>query len=179
MTVLQPADDLETVQVVEHLVREGEGPSFLRLTRQKVPQIHEEGYRFRFGKLDQLRTGDDLAILGTGATVHGALDAAGQLAGEGIQASVVNVHTIKPLDVEGLEQVAKRCGRIMTVEDHGVTGGLGSAVCEALAETTPVPVHRVALREFGESGSSEDLFEKHHLDAPGIYAEAKQFLARF
>jgi len=179
MTVLQPADDLEATQVVEHLVRDAQGPAFLRLTRQKVPRIHDEGYTFKLGRIDPLRDGEDLLICATGATVHGALEASDRLASEGIRCAVVNIPTIKPLDGEALGRLAATTGRVMTVEDHGLTGGLGSAVCEALAETHPAPVHRVALREFGESGSTEDLFAKHHLDGPGIHAEARRFLARF
>lgn len=179
MTVLQPADDIETVQVVEHLVRELDGPAFLRLTRQKVPRIHDEAYRFELGQADRLRAGKDLAICATGATVHGALEAAEKLSAEGVEAAVLNFHTIKPLDVETLTELAAAPGRLLTVEDHGVTGGLGSAICEALAEHAPAHVHRVALREFGESGSTEDLFRKHHLDGAGIYEEARTFLARF
>ena len=177
MTVLQPADDLETVQVVEWLVREATGPAFLRLTRQKVPRIHAEGYRYQFGKLDLLREGRDLAICATGATVHGALEAASRLGDEGISAAVANLHTLKPIDGPGLGALARQCRRVLTVEDHGVTGGLGSAVCEALAEHEPVPVRRVALRGFGESGHERDLFAKYHLDGEGIYLEARELLS--
>jgi len=178
MTVLQPADDLETVQAVEHLVRQATGPAFLRLTRQKVPRVHEPSYRFRFGEADVLREGEALLICATGATVHGALEAAARLAAEGISAAVVNVHTLKPLDGATLARLSRPSGRVLTVEDHGLVGGLGSAVAEALSELRPARLHRVALREFGESGSTEALFAKHHLDGPGIYTEAKQFLAQ-
>ena len=179
MTVLQPADDLETTQVVEHLVRRHDGPAFLRLTRQKVPRVHEEGYRFELGKLDVLRAPEEpaLVICATGATVHGALAAADRLAAEGIAVTVANVHTIKPIDAGELARLAGTAGRVLTVEDHGIVGGLGSAVCEALSETSPARVRRVALRDFGESGSTEDLFAKYHLDGPGIYAEARRFLS--
>ena len=176
MVVLQPADDLEAAQAVEHLVKEYDGPAFLRLTRQKVPRIHDEDYRFEFGKIDVLREGKELTICATGATVHAALDAAARLADDGISVAVLNVHTIKPLDTETLARFARETSRLLTVEDHGVTGGMGSAVCEALAETVPAAVHRVGLREFGESGSTEDLFAKHHLDADGVYLEARTFL---
>ena len=178
MTVLQPADDLEAIGCVEHLVRHGAGPAFLRLTRQKVPRIHDEGYRFRVGAIDVLRRGKDLLICASGATVHGALEAATALAASGIEATIANVHTIKPLDVDGLATLARAAPRVLTVEDHGLTGGLGSAVCEALAETVPVPVRRVAVRGFGESGSTEDLYAKHHLDAAGIALEARQLLGK-
>ena len=176
MMVLQPADDLEASQVVEYLVKEYSGPAFLRLTRQKVPRIHDESYRFQAGKIDVLREGKDLTICGTGATVHAALSAAARLSDDGIDAAVLNVHTIKPLDSETLANFARSTGRFLTVEDHSVTGGMGAAVCESLAETVPARVHRVGLREFGESGSTEDLYAKHHLDADGVYAEAKAFL---
>jgi transketolase len=180
MAVLQPADDLETNQMVEYLVREHQGPAFLRLTRQKVPRVHDESYRFAFGKAHVLREGGDLAICATGACVSGALEAAARLADEGVQTAVVNVSTLSQMDTEVLTKIAA-CGKILTVEDHGVVGGLGSAICEALSETVEAPpakVWRVALREFGESGSPEDLFAKHHLDGPGIYSEAKGFLGR-
>ncbi len=176
MTVLQPADAIETVQVVEHLVRQGTGPAFLRLTRQKVPQVHDESYRFKFGALDLLREGKDLAICATGATVHGAMEAAARLSTEGIEAAVANIPTIKPLDTAALVDLAQKTGRILTVEDHGITGGLGSAVCEALSESHPVPIRRVALREFGESGEADQLYAKHHLDAAGIFEESKTFV---
>jgi transketolase len=177
MTVLQPADDLEATQMVEHLVRRGSGPAFLRLTRQKVPRVHDEGYHCQVGAIDVLREGGALTICATGATVHGALTAADRLASEGVEVTVANVHTLKPLDVETLARLARSTGAVLTVEDHGLVGGLGSAVCEALSEAAPTPVRRVALRDFGESGSTEDLFAKHHLDGPGIYAEARQLLA--
>ena len=179
MRVIQPADDLETEQVVEYLVKEYDGPAFLRLTRQKIPQVHAEGYKYQPGKADILRDGGDLTIVGTGATVHAAMEAAERLGGQGIQAGVVNIHTIQPMDAETLGKLAARTGKVMTVEDHGISGGMGSAVCEALAMTTPARVHRVGVREYGESGSTEALYEKHHLDAEGVYAEAKAFLGSF
>ena len=179
MLVLQPADDLEATQAVEYLVKEYSGPAFLRLTRQKVPRIHDESYRFQCGKIDVLRPGKDLTICGTGATVHAALDAAERLSGDGVDAAVLNVHTIKPLDAETLASFATDTGRFLTVEDHSVTGGMGAAICESLAETVPARVRRVGLREFGESGSTEALYAKHHLDGDGVYAEAKAFLDEF
>jgi transketolase len=180
MAVVQPADDLESSQMVEYLIKEHQGPAFLRLTRQKVPRVHQDDYRFEFGKAEVIRQGDALAICATGACVSGALEAAEKLAGEGISASVINVHTIAPLDGETIAKQAEACGgKVLTVEDHGVVGGLGSAICEALAERYPARVYRVALKDFGESGSPEDLFAKHLLDGPGIYREAKGFLGSF
>lgn len=179
MAVLQPADELETTQIVEYLVREHQGPAFLRLTRQKVPAIHDESYRFELGKPDSLRVGTDLVICATGACTSGALEAAEALAGDGISVGVVNVPSLAPLDKDALAALCGVAGKVLTVEDHGLVGGLGSAICEALAETTPLPMHRVALREFGESGSPEALYAKHHLDGPGIALEARAFLERF
>ena len=179
MVVLQPADFLEASQAVEYLIKEYSGPAFLRLTRQKVPPVHDDDYQFQFGKIDVMREGKDLAICGTGATVHAALAAAERLSGEGVDAAVLNVHTIKPLDAETLARFATETGRFVTVEDHSVTGGMGAAICESLAQTVPARVHRVGLKEFGESGSTEDLYAKHHLDAEGVYQEVKAFLAEF
>lgn len=177
MVVLQPADDVETTAMVEFLVREHRGPAFLRLTRQKVPRVHDEAHRFQLGVPVVLREGKDLTVCATGACVGGALAAAGRLADDGISVAVVNVSTLAPLAPDNIIAAARSAGRVLTVEDHGVNGGMGSAVCEALAEHAPMRVRRVALREFGESGSTEDLFRKHRLDAEGIYAEARAFLA--
>jgi transketolase len=176
MAVLQPADDIETRQAVKYLVKQHEGPAFLRLTRQKVPRVHQPAYQFKFGHADVLREGKDITIFASGATVTGALTAASRLAQEGTQAAVVNIHTLQPLDIATISELAKQSGRVLTVEDHGITGGLGSAICEALAETTPVLVRRIGLRDFGESGSAEDLYAQYHLDAEGIYLETKSFL---
>ncbi|MBW2736712.1 MAG: transketolase family protein, partial [Deltaproteobacteria bacterium] len=143
MAVLQPADDIEAAQMVEYLVRDYQGPAFLRLTRQKVPRIHDESYRFDPGKLDLLCEGDDLLICGTGACTSHAMEAAARLKDEGISVGVANIGSIAPLDVEGLASAARRAGRVLTVEDHGVVGGMGAAVCEALSEREPTRVHRV------------------------------------
>lgn len=177
MLVLQPADDLETTQMVEHLVTGHRGPAFLRLTRQKVPRVHDAGYRFVPGAVDPLRRGSGLAICATGACVAGALEAAARLVGEGLSPTVINISTLAPLDGDGLVAALASCERVLTVEDHSIVGGLGSAICEALAERRPLRVRRVGLREFGESGETEELFRKHHLDGPGIYLEAKALLA--
>jgi transketolase len=176
MTVLQPADDVESSQMVEYLAREHHGPAFLRLTRQKVPRLHDASYRFSLGVPDLLRNGTDLVICATGACVSGALEAASRLGDEGVSAAVVNVSSLAPLQIDPIVAAATSSGRIMTVEDHGIVGGLGSAVSERLCEVSPMRVHRVGLREFGESGETEDLYRKHHLDGPGIYQEARDFV---
>ena len=178
MMVLQPADDIEATQMVEYIVGQPRGPVFLRLTRQAVPRLHDDSYRFAPGQVDVLREGEDLTICATGACVGGACEAAERLASDGIRAAVLNVSSLAPLEGATIARVSAASRRVMTVEDHAIVGGLGSAVSEALAEIDPMRVHRVGLREFGESGSTEDLFAKHHLDAPGIEAEARRFLNR-
>jgi len=176
MAVIQPCDDLETRGAVEYLL-EHPGPAYLRLTRQKVGRVNPDGYRFQFGKGVTLRPGRDLTIVATGAVVEGALAAAATLAAEGVDARVVNIHTIKPLDGDLLAACAHETGRILTVEDHQVTGGLGGAVCEALAERCPVPVWRHGVRDvFGESGTPEAVYAAHGLDAAGIAGVAREFV---
>lgn len=178
MRVYQPADDVETAQIVAHLCAL-EGPAYLRLTRQAVPRVHRQDYRFVPGALDTLREGGDLAIFATGGVVGEALDAAGALAEAGIGVAVVNVPTLKPLDAEGVGRWAGRVGHILCVEDHNVVGGLGSAVAEAAAEHGSARVLRHGIKdEFGESGSQEALYRKHELDAAGIAAVARRWLRR-
>jgi transketolase len=174
-TVIQPGDAIEAEQAVEAAARHL-GPVYLRLTRQKVDDVHDRGYRFRLGALDVLREGDDLALLATGGVLGGALAAAELLARDGIAASVVNVHTLHPIDQAGLIDLAGRSGRLLTVEDHGIVGGLGSAVCEALAEVPDVVVRRIAVRTFGESGTGEALYEKHGLDGSAIARVAAELV---
>ncbi|MEW6269549.1 MAG: transketolase C-terminal domain-containing protein [Thermodesulfobacteriota bacterium] len=175
MLVLQPADALEAEQAVEAAARHV-GPVYLRVTRQKLDDVHASGYRFELGKLDPLRDGEQVTILATGGVVANALAAAAELAKQGISAGVVNVHTLQPIDQEGLLALAARCRQLVTVEDHGIVGGLGSAVCEALAETTGVRIRRIAVRTFGESGTGEALYEKHGLHAAGIAAAVAEFV---
>jgi transketolase len=171
MAVLQPADDVEAERMVEYLV-EHQGPVFLRLTRQKLDRVHGADYEFQFGRLDVLRDGGDVTLLATGATVGHAMAAADALRADGVQASVGNVHTIKPLDEGAILEMTAGKRLVVTVEDHSVIGGLGSAVSELFAERRPTRVHRVGTRDvFGESGSPAALYEKHHLDAPGIRKE--------
>jgi transketolase len=171
MVVVQPADAAETEQAVEYLVAH-EGPAYLRLTRQKVADVTPAGYRFEFGKGAVLREGRDLTVAASGAVVAHALEAAQALAADGLDVAVLNLSTLKPIDDALLAEWGRRTGAILTVEDHGITGGLGSAVCEALAESG-ITVRRHGVREFGESGSGGALYAKHRLDAPGIAAEAR------
>jgi transketolase len=175
MIVIQPADAIETVRATEFLA-DYVGPAYLRLTRQAVEDIHDSSYSFEFGTGDELRGGSDLTIVASGGTVAFALTAAEKLSREGIDTGVVNMHTVKPIDEGLLRRVALRCGRILTVEDHGIVGGLGSAVVEALSETPEVSVRIHGVRGYGESGTHADLFARHRLDAAGIYAVAKDFV---
>jgi transketolase len=167
MVVVQPADAVEAERATEFLA-EYEGPAYLRLTRQAVADLNDEAYRFELGRGVVLRDGIDLTIVATGGVVAFALEAAKVLSREGIDVGVVNMPTLKPIDAALLHQLAMKTGRIVTVEDHGVVGGLGSAVLEALAETPDVVVHVHGVRTYGESGTHADLYARHRLDAAGI-----------
>lgn len=177
MAVIQPADDIETEAVVNYLA-DHKGPVFLRLTRQNVERIHPEDFVFEFGKVETLKDGKDAVIFATGAQSSLSLRAAKTLEAEGLSVRVVNVTTIKPLDVEGVVEAAKACGgKVITAEDHSVIGGLGSAVAEALAEHFPAKILRIGVRDvFGESGSPADLYRKHGLDEEGIARQVRDFL---
>lgn len=175
MAVIQPADDLETAGAVRYLAAEHHGPAFLRTTRQKVERVNADDYRFEFGKAVTLKDGRDLTLFATGGTVMHALAAARALEPQ-LSVRVVNIHTIKPLDVTAVERHARETGRCVTVEDHQIIGGMGSAVCEALAESYPVPVKRLGIHDlFGESGSPEALYERHGIDARGIQESVAAF----
>jgi transketolase len=170
MAVIQPATGIETEAAVEYLVQH-KGPAYLRLTRQKLPELFEENYEFRFGKGVLLREGTDVAIVASGATVPEALGAADLLKQHGISAAVANIHTIQPLDDALVVELAQTCGRIVTAEDHVPVGGLGGAVCEGLSERRPTPVMRIGVRGFGESGDPGELYDRFGLSAQRI-AEA-------
>lgn len=170
MAVIQPASGIETEAAVEYLVRHV-GPAYLRLTRQKVKEIYDGSYTFEFGRGVRLREGRDVAIVASGATVEQALGAADLLEQHGISAAVANIHTIQPIDHDLLGDLAEGCGRVVAVEDHVPTGGLGGAVCEALAEIRPAPVLRIGVRGFGESGDPGELYDRFGLSA-GRIAEA-------
>jgi transketolase len=177
MAVINPADAVETERAVEYLVKH-EGPAFLRLTRQGVEDVNAEDYRFEFGKAVRLRDGDDVSILATGAQVGEALAAADILQGHGVEATVVNVHTIAPLDEQAVLDAATGKKAIVTVEDHSVRGGLGGAVAEVLASRngSTAPLHRIGMSTFGESGTTEELYAKYGLDADGIAREVRDLL---
>jgi len=175
--IVQPADEIETKQAVAFAV-EHDGPIYLRLTRQNLEPVHDAAYRFAFGKADVLRPGHDVTILATGGTVWNSLEAAKRLAENGINAEVVNVATIKPIDEDALLLSAGKTGRVVTVEDHSIHGGLGGSVAELFAEVMPTPVKRLGVSGFGESGDPAGLYRKHGLDPDGIARSVTKFLNR-
>ncbi len=176
MVVVQPGDGIEAYKATEFLA-DYVGPAYLRLTRQALPDINDaSSYSFDFGKGVELREGKDVAIVASGGVVGYALEAAENLAKEGIDAAVVNIHTIKPIDVALLQKLAASTGRILTVEDHGVVGGLGSAVLEALSETPDVVIRTHGVRGYGQSGTHAQLYDRHRLDANGIAQTTKEFV---
>ncbi len=177
MTILNPSDDVEARAAVK-AAYEFDGPVYLRFGRLAVPVINDNpNYKFEIGKGVVLKEGKDLTIVATGLCVNAALEAAKLLEIDGISAKVVNIHTIKPLDKELILSCAKETGKIVTVEEHSVIGGLGSAVCECVSEQFPVPVRRIGVYDtFGESGPAVALLEKYGLDGKGIQASVKEFL---
>ena len=177
MVVACPSDDIEAKALVEAAYQH-QGPVYMRFGRLAVPVINDRpDYTFELGKGIVLREGKDLTIIANGLCVAPALEAAEKLAEEGIDAKVINMHTIKPLDTELVIAAAKETGKVVTVEEHSVIGGLGGAVCECLAEAAPVPVKRIGIYDvFGESGAAPALLEKYELDAKGIYRQIKEFV---
>ena len=168
MTVIVPSDDIEAKAAVRAAI-EYEGPVYLRFGRAAVPVINDKpDYKFEMGKGVLLKEGKDVTIIATGICVDSALQAAELLKADGIDAEVINIHTIKPLDEELVIKSAKKTGKVVTVEEHSVIGGLGSAVCDALCEACPVPVKKLGMQDiFGESGSAAALVEKYRLDGKG------------
>lgn len=177
MTVICPSDDVEAKAAVK-AAYELDGPVYIRLGRLAVPVINDhDGYEFEIGKGTVLREGKDVTIIATGLCVAATMEAAEMLAADGIDAKVINIHTIKPLDDELVVAAAKETGKIVTVEEHSVIGGLGSAVCDCLSEKYPTPVKKVGINDvFGESGPALKLLEKYGLDGKGIYQSVKSFV---
>ena len=169
MVVINPSDDVEARAAVKAAYAYN-GPVYLRFGRLAVPVINDTpDYRFEIGKGVQLRDGKDCTIIATGLCVSEALTAAEKLAEQGIDAQLINIHTIKPLDEELVIAAAKKTGRIFTVEEHSVIGGLGAAVCECLSEHYPAKVTRIGVKDvFGESGPAKELLHKYELDAEGV-----------
>ncbi len=177
MVVMCPADDVEAKAAVRAAL-EHEGPVYIRFGRAAVPVINDRpDYAFAIGKGSILREGSDVTIVATGICVDSALGAAGLLEAEGISAEVVSICTIKPLDEDIVINSAKKTGRVVTVEEHSVIGGLGSAVCDALSASHPTRVKKLGMQDvFGESGSAAALVQKYGLDAEGVYRSVKEFM---
>lgn len=176
MVVINPADDIEAKAAVRAAI-EHEGPVYLRFGRLAVPVINDTpDYKFELGKGVVLREGKDVTIIATGLPVSECLAAADKLAADGIDAKVINIHTIKPLDEELVVKAAKETGKVVTVEEHSVIGGLGSAVCDVLSEKCPTQVLKIGINDtFGESGPAVELVKKYGLDADSIYEKVKAF----
>lgn len=176
MVVINPADDVEAKAAVRAAI-EHEGPVYLRFGRLAVPVINDTpDYKFELGKGVVLREGKDVTIIATGLPVSECLAAADKLAADGIDAKVINIHTIKPLDEDLVVKAAKETGKVVTVEEHSVIGGLGSAVCDVLSEKCPTQVMKIGINDtFGESGPAVELVKKYGLDADSIYEKVKAF----
>ena len=178
MVVMSPADDVEARAMVK-AAYEYVGPVYMRFGRAAVPVVHEEGMRFEIGKGEILREGNDVAIIANGLMVYEAVVAAEELAAAGINAMVINMATIKPLDEALVLEAARKCGRIITCEEHSIIGGLGEAVCGVLSEKLPTPVRRIGVNDvFGESGPAAALLKKYGLSAENIVKVAKEFCGK-
>ncbi|MCQ2559501.1 MAG: transketolase family protein, partial [Clostridia bacterium] len=176
MTVLVPADALGTQEAVRAAL-EIQGPVYIRLGRSGVPAVHPEGWKMELGKIAELRSGSDLTLLGLGITVDLCLQAAELLAKEGISADVLEVHTLKPLDEAAIIQAAQKTGHLLTVEEHNVIGGLGSAIAEIIAEKAPARLKRLGMPDcFGESGKPAELLQKYGFTPENIAQQAKALL---
>ena len=177
MVIINPADDVEARAAVK-AAYEYVGPVYMRFTRAAVPVFNDEKtYKFEMGKGIVLREGKDVSIFATGSTVSASMEAAQMLEKDGIDAEVINIHTVKPLDEELVIKSAAKTKKVVTAEEHSVIGGLGGAICEVLSEKQPTPVFRIGMRDvFGESGSAAQLLHKYQLDAEGIYEQVKQFV---
>ena len=175
MVVINPSDDVEARAAVK-AAYEHEGPVYLRFGRLAVPVINDrEDYKFELGKGVVLREGKDITLIATGLPVAETLEAAEKLAADGIDAKVINIHTIKPLDEELIVEAAKETGKVVTIEEHSVIGGLGSAVCDVLSEKAPTKVLKIGINDtYGESGPAVELVKKYGLDAESNYKKIKE-----
>lgn len=179
MTVINPADDVEAKAAVLAMA-DYAGPTYMRFGRLATPIFNDKDtYKFELGKGVQLRDGDDITIVATGLMVAQALEAADALKGQGINARVINIHTIKPIDKDIIIRAAKETGKIVTVEEHSIIGGLGSAVCDVLCENYPVPVTKIGVMDtFGHSGPAAALLEEFGLCADNIANTVKKVLGK-
>ena len=177
LRLIVPSDAAETAQVIQTVARE-QGPFYVRLPRGSAEDLHPHGWTFALGKADQLREGGDMTFVACGLMVAVAMEAAEELAASGIQARVLNMAPLKPLDEEALELAARETGALVTLEEHSVIGGLGAAVCEALAARCPVPVLRLGVDDrFGQSGSAKELLQQYGLTAEHAVEMARAALA--
>lgn len=177
MTVVVPCDAVETEKTTLALA-EREGPCYIRFGREAVPVITDEDSPFEIGKANVLRDGKDAVLFANGAMVYEGLEAAKQLAGEGIDLMVVNLHTVKPLDQEAVVAAAQKTGRVITAEEHQAAGGMGSAVAECLAQNYPVPMRILGMQDgFGESGAPDELMKRYGFSSDAIYQAVKDFVA--
>jgi len=175
MVVINPSDDVETKYAILQAA-EYEGPVYIRLGRMAVPTIHDEHYKFQIGKGEILKSGNDVTIIATGIMVYMALEAAEELKKYGIDAEVINIHTIKPIDKELIISSAKKTGKIVTAEEHSIIGGLGSAVCEVLSQEYPTKVKMIGINDrFGQSGKPKDLLKEYGLTTQNIIETVKSF----
>ena len=178
MVVMSPADDVEAKAMVR-AAYDYEGPVYMRFGRSAVPVFHEEDTPFTIGKGEVLRDGTDVAIIANGSMVYEALEAAKLLEKQGVEAMVINMATIKPLDTELVLEAARKCGRVVTCEEHSIIGGLGEAVCSALAENLPTPVKRIGVQDvFGTSGSAAALMKKFGLDSDSVAKTVAEFCGK-
>ncbi len=178
MTVIVPADGPETLQAIE-AAAEYKGPCYVRVGRNKVPTLFGEDYQFSIGKAHVFNEGKDAAIIACGIMVAEAVKARDLLKAEGIDAGVINMSTIKPIDAEAVIAAAKRCGALVTAEEHSIIGGLGGAVAEVLAESAPVPLARIGVKDtFGTSGDGEGLLRHYGLSAGDIVAAVKETIKK-
>ncbi len=177
MGVLQPGDPIETKKMTQYLASHHKGPVYVRLTRQNLVTLFSEDYEFEYGKGVILKEGKDIAFFATGGALYNSYAASEKLEKEGITSTVINIHTLKPIDEDLIVQVAKSHKRLLTVEDHNIIGGLGSAVSEVLSENgIGTPLLRIGVEDiYGESGTAEDLYEKYGLSTPKIYERTLQF----
>jgi len=177
MIVVEPADQVQLLALLPQ-VFEHEGPVYMRLHRKNTEVFVDEGMPFTLGKIATLRAGTDVTLVCSGLMIPGTLEAARILAGKGISARVLNMHTLKPVDETTLVEAARQTGAMVTVENHSVLNGWGSAVCETLAAFCPVPVLRIGVQDhFGEVGSTDFLLEKYHMTPPYIVEAAQQAIA--